>query len=435
MERNDLVDFPMRLSDGTSFIIRTHPGTDMDEVLGSWLIRLRATKEWIIENSQEIDGKLVIFLGVGEASQRGVFNEHVARDLGGDESNSCATLVAKSLRIMDDPILKTLITYGLTEDTKGTQSPFDVPMFLKHARSLGRDNSENIQWAHQALDIWYANAQQSSQLPEAHRLIYNQMIGSPLNIAQLSIASRLLATTGVDPEQWLNTGLEVYDDAERRTVAACIWTKAHAQPHNVNFAGNRFTYWVVESDDAFATNGVRRWGIPVPLLIRIESDGHFQIFVRGDSRLAEEVFSSLIHQLYKNVNLIPEDVLKKPTSDQIKWVRHELPLGTTPYWMWRLYFHPATGGIFNGSLTARYQEPLIGNGLSVSDLCRVIESAVLRVKPSSAKSRRKYVRPTSPTSPPAPPSPESPTATESAPTQPEPTAPTEPSPPDAPAAS
>ncbi len=391
MERNDLVDYPMQLSDGTSFIIRTHPNPDMDEVLGSWLIRLRATKEWIIENSQEIDGQRVIFLGVGDASQRGVFNEHAKRDVGGDNSDSCATLVAKSLGIFNDPVLKPLIMYGLAEDTEGSKSPFDLPTFLKHGRKLKPNNAENIRWALGGLDIWLAKESVASELPEAQQAIYRKMSGSLLNIQSLYTAARLTPVETVpNSDEWLNIALDVYEQAEIRKAKAAEWTKAHAQEHHVVFAGNRFTYYIVETDDEFAVDGFFSWS-RAPMLVRLEPNGRFQIFMRGDASLGSEVFSRLIHKITANVNLIPDEVLKKPIADQIRWVRYEQPIGSTPYWMWRVYFHPKMAIIFNGSLTAYYQEPLIGNGLTVTELQRVIELGVITAKPRTARPR---IRPT-----------------------------------------
>lgn len=428
MERNDLVDYPMQLSDGTLFIIRTHPGTDMDEVLGSWLIRLRATKEWLVENCQIEDGTYVIRLGVGEASQRGVFNEHKKRDVGGDNSDSCATLVAKKLGIYDDPVLKPLILYGLVEDTDGSKTPYDLPTFLKQARKLKRDNAENIRWAHQGLDIWLADQATTSTLPEAQQNIHRKMSGSLLNIARLHTAARLMTVDSVPtPDEWLNIALNVYEESEIRTAKAAEWTKAHAVPHHVEFSNLRFTYFTVESKDEFVRDGFFRWS-RAPMLVRFEPDGRFQIFMQRDTTLGNEVFARLIHKITENKNFIPDEVLKKSLSQQISWVRDEQPVGSEPYWESRVYYHPKMAIIFNGSLTSSYQEPLIGDGLTVSELLRLIELSVLRIRPRTARAR---VRPT-PTR--TSPQPAATPATDPTPTQPEPTAPTEPSTTDAPAA-
>ena len=429
MERNDLVRFELTTRKSKVPVVSmTHPGTDMDEVLAMWLIDISATAEWISQHSQ--DG--VIYLGVGEASQQGVFNEHSLRDLPGmtqegvlgDESNSCATLVAKSLEVFDDPVLKPLILYGLAEDTAGSKSPFDLPTFLKHARKLGQDNSESIRWVHEGLDIWLANELAGSRLPEAQRAIFQMMSGSPLNIANLYTAARLLNSAQLpNADEWRNVALSVYAEAEQRKEAAAAWTKAHAQPHHIEFAGNRFTYYVIETPDEFGVEGFYSWS-RAPMLVRLEPNGRFQIFMRGDSVLGSEVFSRLIHKITEKKNLIPDEVMKKSLTEQLRWVRYEQPIGSEPYWMSRLYFHQKMSIIFNGSLTAYYQQPLIGDCLTVTELLKLIELAVLKIRPRSGKPRprpmpKRMSAPATPT-PAAP----SPATTES-----------EPSPTDAPPAS
>ena len=391
MKRKDLVPTQFVRTFGTqtsSYTCMSHPGIDFDEVLAMWLIYLFATLEWLKSNSQ--NG--TIYLGVDGDGQRGVFNEHRARDIGGDQTKCSAILVARSLGLEHDPILQPLLQYALGQDVSGTGSKFDLAAALKAWRSVCWNNEEAIRWTFRGLDVWYEHAQYSTLHPH----IWNQVAGGMLDFGRLGLLG------GPNYIDWTNRGVYLFSELDRLTAAAIVYVKNTAEPHTVQIGTRRITYWIVRSraDQEFrgcVVSAFRRLGVSAELFINVEDSGHFQVFVPKNPSLLEETFKGITHRIFRNKKWITPEILTKSFLEQMDWVRHKQE-GREEAWEKWLYLHPGISCIFNGSQTAR-PDPLIGDDFALSDLVEIAEAAIIRRNPLPAAPRRPTSAPARRTSP------------------------------------
>lgn len=384
MGRIDLVQFQIVLeNDGTPVTIKTHPGTDFDEVAAIWLIQRFATRGWVMNNSQ--NG--VIYLGVGESAQRGVFNEHYARDTEHDNSHCCATLVASALGLMGNAGLKPLLDYALGQDNAGIGTKADIAFTLKQWRLVRTDNDVAIRWAIDGLEMWSENVAHDA-------LSMTSSSSALLDIETLYWKWKSHNPTDNRYDTWLATGVHAHDAVDAELPKAIQLVKNHLISYRIQTPAGPATICVLpDIDHKLATIAFWKLGIPHRVFIRTESSGHFQIYTPKYLPLHTEVFRRLIHRWLTNRDLLSEDIRRKQISEQIELIFGCVSSGVTPPWKDQIHAHPATCAIYHGSLTAR-PLPILYKNLTVRDLTNVVESALMSIsEPKTSKVKGQQHRP------------------------------------------
>jgi hypothetical protein len=337
----------------------------------------------------------VIYLGVGESAQRGVFNEHFARDNEGDNAHCCATLVASALGIHDNPSLKPLLTYVLGQDNAGIGTKTDIAFTLKQWRLVRSDNDVAIRWALDGLDMWSEN------------VVHDAVSLNPNSSAMLDIETLYWKWKSHHPtdsryDGWLATGVHAHEAVTAEMPIAVQLVKNHLISYRIQTPAGPATICILPNiDHKLATYAFWGLGIPHRVFIRTESSGHFQIHTPKHLPLHKEVFRRLIHRWVTNRDLLPESLRRKPISEQIDTIFGCITSGVTPPWKDRIHAHPATCAIYHGSLTAR-PTPILYKTLTARDLMNVVEAAIQHVSESTAAKPSNQRRPTRTTAPAAP---------------------------------
>lgn len=127
-----------QLIHGRWITFETHPKPHLDEFWAMRMIGQHATMAWLDEHAVEN----MILLGIGG----GEFDDH-GRELK-KRTDCCATLVAKSLGLDNDPTYDQILTWLFGADSQGSAHPFDVYTAVKDMNELLPDNPEKVYaWA------------------------------------------------------------------------------------------------------------------------------------------------------------------------------------------------------------------------------------------------------------------------------------------------
>ncbi len=93
-----------------------------------------------------------ILIGVGG----GRFDEHATLHVERKENECASTLVAKALRIHDEPWLQSLLKYTTNVDTKGGTNPFSIESLIRLANKTWFENDPEsfMEWALQSVRLY-----------------------------------------------------------------------------------------------------------------------------------------------------------------------------------------------------------------------------------------------------------------------------------------
>lgn len=132
---------------GVDITVESHEKMHLDEIAALWLAEKFGDEAWV--RAYCPDG--VLRLGVGG----GAFDEHQRK---GDlpTEDCCATLMASSLALGDDPALQQLLKFLYNVDVRGNGNPFDIYNAVKLLNEkLPGETERVIAWAYLALDAKY----------------------------------------------------------------------------------------------------------------------------------------------------------------------------------------------------------------------------------------------------------------------------------------
>lgn len=123
---------------GRWITFETHPKPHLDEFWSMRMIECHATTAWLDQHAVEN----MIQLGVGG----GEFDEH-GQNLT-ERTDCCATLVAKSLGLDNDPAYDQILTWLHGADSQGSAHPFDIYTAVKDMNELLPDDPMKVYaWA------------------------------------------------------------------------------------------------------------------------------------------------------------------------------------------------------------------------------------------------------------------------------------------------
>ncbi len=144
---------------GHEVVVESHEQMHLDEMLALWMARKFGTAEWVRQHCP--NG--VLELGVG----KGEFDEH-RLDTSSASTECCATLMAQSLGVADDPALQQVLTFVLAADRKGVTHPFDLHNLVKAMNlQFPGDQSRVIAWANEAIEVKYLEQREFGPATEA----------------------------------------------------------------------------------------------------------------------------------------------------------------------------------------------------------------------------------------------------------------------------
>jgi|GEM_PF-1987659 len=126
--------FKIRIA-GQSITVLTHDMVDIDEIASSWLAELYGDMSFISEYCS--DGKLV--LGI----DGGPFDEHAVNGNGSKKGDCCTTLVAKALKVENDPKLIKIIKYIYNVDTNA-DGPYGLANTIKKLHYAHPNNPDFV---------------------------------------------------------------------------------------------------------------------------------------------------------------------------------------------------------------------------------------------------------------------------------------------------
>lgn len=133
---------------GETVSFETHIAPHLDEITAKWLIEKFADKKFLDKYAPN----KVLKVGIGG----GPFDEHPAENGERKEGECAATLVAKALRVFDDPALEKILKFVVMQDLKGGDQPFGLSYLVKLLRQQFPDNPEKaIEWAITGLEAKY----------------------------------------------------------------------------------------------------------------------------------------------------------------------------------------------------------------------------------------------------------------------------------------
>lgn len=142
-----MVRFQMKVAGETVFF-DTHEAPHLDEIAAKWLIEKFGNKEFLDKYAPN----RILAVGIGG----GPFDEHPTVNGERKEGECAATLVAKALRVDDDPALEKILKFVVTHDLNGGDQPFDLSYLVKLLHQQFPDNPEKvIEWAITGLEAKY----------------------------------------------------------------------------------------------------------------------------------------------------------------------------------------------------------------------------------------------------------------------------------------
>lgn len=129
---------------GLDFWVMTHRGPHLDELVAAVLIERFGTSTFVMEHGH--NG--VIHLGV----LNGKFDEHPGGGKQRKQGDCTATLVAKALGVQHVPLVKTLLSYVLNNDTKGRDQKDGLATAVNLINRMNSDEPLiTINWARLAI--------------------------------------------------------------------------------------------------------------------------------------------------------------------------------------------------------------------------------------------------------------------------------------------
>lgn len=144
--------------------VETHDRPHLDEIAALWLIERFASDNWLSSHYPFVH----VTLGVGGSE----FDEHPRNGSSPTPEDCCATLVAKSLGIEEDPALAQLLKFIVNVDIKGAGHPFDLYNLVKFLNDEHPDDPQwVVDWTFAALDAKYAEQREFLVSREAVRSI------------------------------------------------------------------------------------------------------------------------------------------------------------------------------------------------------------------------------------------------------------------------
>ncbi|MBP8994461.1 MAG: hypothetical protein KBG30_11725 [Bacteroidales bacterium] len=129
--------------------IETHERPHLDELVAIWLIDKFGSKEFVKKYAE--DKQNTIEIGIGG----GLFDEHSSVNTARKEGESAATLVAKALKIENDPALQALLKFVTERDLKGGRQPFDLDWAVQLLNSEVQDFQVVYDWLTFLLEPYY----------------------------------------------------------------------------------------------------------------------------------------------------------------------------------------------------------------------------------------------------------------------------------------
>ncbi|MDD3434414.1 MAG: hypothetical protein PHD96_00600 [Candidatus Pacebacteria bacterium] len=129
--------------------IETHERPHLDELVAIWLIDKFGSKEFVKKYAE--DKQNTIEIGIGG----GLFDEHSSVNTARKEGESAATLVAKALKIENNPALQALLKFVTERDLKGGRQPFDLDWAVQLLNSEVQDFQVVYDWLTFLLEPYY----------------------------------------------------------------------------------------------------------------------------------------------------------------------------------------------------------------------------------------------------------------------------------------
>jgi len=133
---------------GEKVKFKTHEALHFDEIVAKWLIERFGDKEFLDRYAPN----RILEVGVGGGS----FDEHPVINGKRKEGECSATLIAKALRIEEDPSLQKLLRFTLSTDLKGGSQPFDLSYLVKVLhQQFPKDPEKVIEWVTIGIEAKY----------------------------------------------------------------------------------------------------------------------------------------------------------------------------------------------------------------------------------------------------------------------------------------
>lgn len=266
-----MIKFLPRLVAGASVSWETHDQPHADELVGWWLIVLLATEEWLRQHCPV--GLIQIGIGGGE------FDEHPVLGQDGRKHGCCAaTLIADSLGA-DQNVFQPLFGYLLRHENGKEGRPGDLGTTIKKINALYPNEPQlALGWAMLFCDGWLHQrlVDLSAKQPPTSDQFFYRRVAEALRTMHASRPGLV--------DRWLAVADNAWQNADAKLTAAI--SILDAQDRLTVDDTDQISHQVVAvvSDAAELHTAFFRPACTDAVLVRFESDGHFQIYHRRPLR-------------------------------------------------------------------------------------------------------------------------------------------------------